>query len=95
MKATTKRRSSGQQCELMVNPSLKRKVDAEAASIRGAFPPGLARPALRALHGAGFMNLHQLSKAPEQDVAALHGMGPKALTLLRAGLKANKLRFKR
>lgn len=94
MNAKSKRRSNSQQCELMVNPGLKRKVDAEAASIHDAFPPGLARPALRALHAAGIMNLRQLSKATEQDVAALHGMGPKALALLSAGMKANKLRFK-
>lgn len=59
-----------------------------------AFPEGLARPALRALHAAGYLNLRQLSKATEQDVAALHGMGPKALALLRAALEARKLRFK-
>ena len=94
MKAKSKRRSTSQRCELMVNPDLKRKVDADAATIREAFPPGLARPALRALHAAGFMNLRQLSKATERDVAELHGMGPKALALLSAGLKSNKLRFK-
>jgi hypothetical protein len=78
----------------MVNPDLKRRVDADAATIRDAFPPGLARPALRALHAAGFTNLRQLSRARERDVAELHGMGPKALALLSAGLMANKLRFK-
>jgi len=40
------------------------------------------------------MNLRQLSRATERDVAELHGMGPKALALLTAGLKESKLRFK-
>jgi hypothetical protein len=83
-----------QRCELMVNPELKRKVDSDAASIRDRFPPGMSRPALRALHAAGFNDLRQLARAREADIAALHGMGPKAMGVLRAGLQARRLRFK-
>jgi hypothetical protein len=83
-----------QKCELMVNPELKRKVDTDAASIRDGFPTGMSRPALRALYAAGFSELRQLAKVREADIAALHGMGPKAMGLLRAGLQARRLRFK-
>jgi hypothetical protein len=78
----------------MVNPELKRKVDTDAASIRDGFPTGMSRPALRALYAAGFSELRQLAKVREADIAALHGMGPKAMGLLRAGLQARRLRFK-
>lgn len=87
-------RATGQKCQLRVNPELRRKVDADAASIRDAFPSGLSRPALRALHGAGYTDLRQLAKVRERELADLHGMGPKAVGLLRAGLKARNLRFK-
>jgi hypothetical protein len=54
----------------------------------------MSRPALRALYAAGFSELRQLAKVREADIAALHGMGPKAMGLLRAGLQARRLRFK-
>ena len=81
-------------CELRANPELKRKVDVDADRIRENFPKGLARPALRALHAAGFTDLRQLVTATEQEIAALHGMGPKALALLRDALEARSLHFK-
>ena len=93
IKSVASRRRS-RRCELVGNADLKRKVDADAASIRDSFPKGVSRPALRALHAAGYRNLRQLAKATEQQIADLHGMGPKAMHLLRAGLKANRLRFK-
>ena len=51
------------------------------------FPPGLAQPAIRALHGAGITNLDQLTKVTEDDLLKLHGMGPNAMGLLRDALK--------
>lgn len=50
--------------------------------------PKLAAPAQRALTGAGLTSLAKLSKKTEAEVAALHGMGPNALTKLKAALKA-------
>ena len=47
------------------------------------FPPGLPRPALRALNAAGYSRLDQLKRAREEDLLKLHGFGPKALRLLR------------
>jgi hypothetical protein len=45
-------------------------------------------PALRALNTAGIRSLADLAKWSEREVAALHGMGPKALGVLKAALKA-------
>jgi hypothetical protein len=50
------------------------------------FPPKLSKPAQRALAGAGYVRLEQLTKVRESDLARLHGMGPKALRQLREAL---------
>ena len=52
-----------------------------------AFPRGVAKPARRALIAAGYTSLDQLAKAREKEIAALHGMGPKALAILKAALE--------
>ena len=57
------------------------------------FPPGLGQPALRALRGAGYTRLEQLAAVTESDLGELHGMGPKALGILRAALQARGLAF--
>lgn len=59
-----------------------------------AFPRGLSGPALRALHHAGIRNMAELSKRTERDVADLHGMGPKGIRELKAGLEAKGRRFR-
>ncbi|MEO7911823.1 MAG: DNA-binding protein [Roseiflexaceae bacterium] len=56
-------------------------------------PAGLAKPAQRALAGAGYMRLEQLAKLSATDVKRLHGMGPKALDQLRRALAAKGLAF--
>lgn len=53
-----------------------------------AFPPGVSGPALRALKGAGIRSLVDLATWTEQELADLHGMGPKALGVLKAALEA-------
>ena len=58
--------------------------DAPAAD----FPSKLSKPAQRALAGAGYVRLTQLTKVREADLAKLHGMGPKALGQLREALAA-------
>jgi len=47
-----------------------------------AFPAGLSGPALRALAQAGIRSMTELADWTTTDLAALHGMGPKALALL-------------
>ena len=56
-------------------------------------PPGLSRPARRALTNAGFRRLEQLAGLSEAEVEELHGVGPKALDQLRHALIANGLSF--
>jgi hypothetical protein len=56
-------------------------------------PSGLAKPARRALAGAGYVRLEQLSTVSEAEVLRLHGMGPKALDQLRRALAARGLSF--
>jgi DNA-directed RNA polymerase alpha subunit len=53
----------------------------------------LAKPAQRALAGAGIVRLEQLTGMIESDLLKLHGMGPKALETLRRALAARGLSF--
>jgi predicted flap endonuclease-1-like 5' DNA nuclease len=69
---------------------MKRKT----ASTAPVWPRGVAAPAQRALAGAGITQLEQLAKWTESDLLALHGMGPKAIGLLRDALRAKGLSFK-
>ncbi len=56
-------------------------------------PNGLSQPAKRALLGAGYLQLEQLTKLSEAEVKQLHGIGPNALTQLRQALSARGLGF--
>lgn len=56
--------------------------------------PKIGAPAMRALEAAGYTNLKQLTKVTEAELAQLHGMGPKALGILRETLNAEGLSFK-
>ena len=56
-------------------------------------PAGLAKPAQRALAGAGYVRLEQLAKLRQADIMRLHGMGPKALDQIRRALAAKGLAF--
>ncbi|WP_309645337.1 hypothetical protein [Phenylobacterium sp.] len=56
--------------------------------------PKLARPAQRALAGAGVTRLEDLTEHTEIEIAGLHGMGPNALATLRRALAAKGLTFK-
>jgi DNA-directed RNA polymerase alpha subunit len=57
------------------------------------FPSGLAAPARRALIGAGYVHLQQLTRISEAELKKLHGMGPKAINLLRSALNDKGLSF--
>ena len=50
-----------------------------------AWPNGVAKPAQRALASAGYTRLDQLVNAREADLAALHGMGQKAIGIFAQG----------
>ena len=65
----------------------------KSANPESDLPAGLAAPARRALAGAGYQRLAQLSKVSEAEIKQLHGIGPNALKQLRAALKAKGLSF--
>ncbi len=54
-------------------------------------PPKLSQPAWRALTGAGYWRLEQLTAVSAAELMKLHGMGPKALGQLREALAARGL----
>jgi DNA-directed RNA polymerase alpha subunit len=56
-------------------------------------PNGLSAPAQRALAGAGYTSLEQLSRATEEDIKKLHGIGSNALGKLRRALADKGLSF--
>lgn len=61
---------------------------AEAAESGGAdLPPGIGRPAARALSGAGLDTLDRIAEKGEAELLALHGVGPKAIRILRRALE--------
>lgn len=62
-----------------------------AANPPAAWPKGVSAPAIRALTAAGYTGLCQLDGVPAAELARLHGMGPKALRLLREALEVQGL----
>ncbi len=56
--------------------------------------PKIGAPATRALEAAGYSHLEQLTKLTEAELGQLHGMGPRALGILRETLKEKGLSFK-
>jgi Bacterial RNA polymerase, alpha chain C terminal domain len=56
--------------------------------------PKLSAPARRALSGAGYTHLEQLAQMSESDLKELHGMGPTAVSALRAALDERGLSFR-
>ena len=57
----------------------------------GDLPRSIGAPATRALTAAGYLRLEQLAGVPERDLGALHGVGPKALRILRDALEERGL----
>jgi DNA-directed RNA polymerase alpha subunit len=55
--------------------------------------PKLAAPARRALAGAGYTRLEDLTQVTEAEVRKLHGMGPNAVEALRNALAERGLSF--
>jgi predicted flap endonuclease-1-like 5' DNA nuclease len=49
-------------------------------------PPAIGKPALRALIGAGIRTLAQVTRWTEHELLALHGVGPKAINILKSAL---------
>jgi ERCC4-type nuclease len=81
-------------CPLTTDKQKRETANKQVATIKEAFPPGVAQPALRALASAGYTSLDQLANVREEDLMALHGMGPKAMGILRGALQAKGKSFR-
>ncbi|MFC8303349.1 hypothetical protein ACFUCV_06645 [Specibacter sp. NPDC057265] len=57
------------------------------------FSPDLGKPALSALQAAGIKGYEDLSGWSVAELLALHGVGPKAIRILGAGLAARNACF--
>ena len=55
--------------------------------------PKIGAPATRALANAGITSLRHVAEHSRAELAALHGMGPKALGILEASLAEVGLRL--
>ena len=62
-----------------------------SASDARNLPAGIGRPALRALTAAGITSLRDLSRLREVDLLQMHGVGPRAVRLLKESLSAEGL----
>ena len=82
-------------CPITAKPRLRLASDRQTDSIQENFPREVAKPALRALFAAGLTTLDHLAQMSEAELAALHGMGPKAIALLRAALVSKGLEFRK
>ncbi|PJZ65600.1 RNA polymerase [Leptospira wolffii] len=51
------------------------------------FPKGIPAPALRGLASIGIRRLDQLIGKKEEELLELHGVGPKAIRLIREALR--------
>lgn len=56
-------------------------------------PVKLAKPAQRALQGAGITTLKQLSGKSEEEISKLHGIGKNAIQEIKKTLIENGLSF--
>lgn len=57
----------------------------------GDLPSGIGAPATRALAGAGITTLDDVAAQTEQELLALHGVGPKAVRILTEALEEHDL----
>ena len=55
--------------------------------------PRIGAPATRALQLAGYTRLDQLAGVPRASLAALHGVGPRALRIIGEALAEHGLRL--
>ena len=62
--------------------------------VTDGLPAGLGKPAERALAQAGYSRLEQFAQVSETERLTLHGVGPKAVRLLREVLDERGLAFR-
>ncbi|MCK8671193.1 S4 domain-containing protein [Rhodococcus zopfii] len=74
-------------------PLRSRRNRARLVRVTGHPLPKTSAPAQRALDGIGVATLEDLTRYTERDLLALHGMGPKAVRILREDLERHGLSF--
>ncbi|MFW5469061.1 MGMT family protein [Knoellia sp. CPCC 206435] len=79
-------RMEAYRADLVVLERAYRERIADTLASMGTSLPRTSRPAQNTLERAGVTTLEELSEWRRADVAALHGMGPKALALLDTAL---------
>ncbi len=55
--------------------------------------PFIGQVAKRELAAAGYTDLRQLTRVTERELLAMHGVGPKAIRILKEALKEKGLSF--
>ena len=70
-----------------------KKVSSKRSSASTDLPPGLSQPALRAFTAAGYTRLEDFARVSEKELLELHGVGPKAIRILRPALAERGLAF--
>lgn len=58
----------------------------------GDLPTAIGNPARRALIAEGYVRMEQLAQIGDKDLLKLHGVGPKALRVLRQALAERQRR---
>jgi hypothetical protein len=94
-KRTARANSTLQRCELTQDPAKRAAANALTDSIKDDLPAGLSRPALRALASAGITRTAHFKKITEAELKQLHGMGPKAIEVIRQTLSDAGIAFRK
>ena len=77
----------------VVAPFLDEPTPGDEQPSESDLPGGLGKPAARALAAAGYSRLEQFASVSEVEILRLHGMGPKALGMIREALVARGQSF--
>ena len=77
----------------MISEFLSAPMPEQPEALEHDFPKAIGRPATNALLAAGYTRLEQLTRVREADIKQLHGVGPKAINILRATLAEKGLSF--
>lgn len=76
-----------------IAPFLDEPTPGDEQPLGSDLPNGIGKPATRALAAAGYSHLEQFTAVGEAEILRLHGMGPRALGVIREALSAGGLSF--
>ena len=67
----------------------------KGSNIKTALPEGLGKPAYRALAAANITCIEDLGNSTERDLFRLHGIGPKAVRMLKQCMELKNISFQK